>query len=130
MPDDRYYAVLLRAWALVMPTFAEGGGSFPVEEALWCGVPVICSDIPVVREHVERLGAEVLWFDPLDPGALAARLAELERDYAEFRRRAVTQVCTLRRRTWAEVADEYRRVMAAAAAPAAVRTTNGTQVRA
>ena len=118
VPDDRYYAMLRRAWALVMPTLAEGGGSFPVEEALRFGVPVICSDIPVIREHMERLGAHVLWFAPRDPAALASRLAELEGDYPQQKARAVAQVATLRRRSWSDVASEYRDVFAAVA-PAA-----------
>jgi glycosyltransferase involved in cell wall biosynthesis len=118
--DARYYALLARAWALVMPTLAEGGGSFPVEEALWAGVPVVCSDIPVLREHVERLGASVLWFDPRRPDDLAARLAELEAGYADHKARAVSQRALLRRRTWADVADEYWSIFTAAA-PAARR---------
>ena len=109
--DAVYYALLRRAWALVMPTLAEGGGSFPIEEAMWCGVPVVCSDIPVIREHVARLGGEVHWFDPHDPEDLACRLRELERAYPEHRRRAEQQIAALRRRTWGDVAAEYRRVI-------------------
>ena len=115
--DQRYYALLRRAWALVMPTFAEGGGSFPVEEALWFGVPVVCSDIPVLREHMARLGATVLWFDPRDAAALARALQELERDYAAHKARAVRQVQTMRRRAWADVADEYWTILTEVAAP-------------
>ncbi|HEY4329636.1 MAG TPA: hypothetical protein VGN88_07860, partial [Phycisphaerae bacterium] len=31
--DPTYYGILNRAWALIMPTLGEGGGSFPVAEA-------------------------------------------------------------------------------------------------
>lgn len=110
--DDRYYALLHRAWAVVMPTFAEGGGSFPVEEAVRCGVPVICSDIPPIREHMERLGASVLWFDPRRPAELAARLAELAAAYDERKASAVRQVASLHRRSWADAAAEYRSIFA------------------
>ncbi|MFY3742680.1 glycosyltransferase [Anaeromyxobacter sp. Red801] len=110
--DDRAYEQLLdEAWALVMPTLAEGGGSFPVLEALTAGIPVIASDIPVMREMLERTGGQVLWFNPRDPADLAARLAELEAGYPEYRRRAEAQAKTLRLRTWDDVAAEYARLL-------------------
>jgi glycosyltransferase involved in cell wall biosynthesis len=107
VPDEHYYALLDRAWALVMPTLAEGGGSFPVFEALVRGVPVVCSDIPVMREQMHRLNAHVLWFDPADPATLAGRLRELESDYPQHKSRAVSQIQSLCRRTWSQVADDY-----------------------
>jgi glycosyltransferase involved in cell wall biosynthesis len=109
--DPTYYALLDAAWALVMPTLAEGGGSFPVWEALLRGVPVVCSDIPVLREMIGRVGGRVLWFEPRQPGALAARLAELERDYPLVKAGAVAQIVELHDRTWTGVADEYASLM-------------------
>ncbi|GAO03158.1 glycosyltransferase [Anaeromyxobacter sp. PSR-1] len=110
--DDRAYEQLLDgAWALVMPTLAEGGGSFPVLEAMTAGIPVIASDIPVMREMVQRTGGQILWFDPRDPADLAAKLAELEAGYAEYRLRAERQARSLRLRTWADVAGDYARLM-------------------
>lgn len=105
--DREYYPLLRKAWALVMPTLGEGGGSFPVEEALWSGIPVICADIPVLREHMERLGATVQWFDPRVPEELAARLRELHETYDSAIADAQHQRQTLHRRTWSDVADEY-----------------------
>lgn len=57
--------VLQDARALLMPSFAEGYG-MPVNEALEMGVPVICSDLPALRE----VGQDAACFlDPLDgPG--------------------------------------------------------------
>jgi glycosyltransferase involved in cell wall biosynthesis len=110
--DSDYYRLLDQAWALVMPTLAEGGGSFPVWEALLGGIPVICSDIPVMREMVERVGGEVIWFDARDPADLKARLDDLERDYPSIKARALAQVAGLRVRGWREVAADYARVMA------------------
>jgi glycosyltransferase involved in cell wall biosynthesis len=64
-PDARMVALMRGARALLMPTFAEGYG-MPVAEALSVGIPVICSDLPVLRE----VGGEVPdYLDPLDgPG--------------------------------------------------------------
>ncbi len=107
VPDRTYYALLHQAWALVMPTLAEGGGSFPAEEAVRAGIPVISSDIPVMREHMARIGASVLWFDPKSPQSLVDALDELERDYARLSQHAMAQVADLDRRTWMDVAREY-----------------------
>jgi len=33
-----------------MTSLAKGGGSYPVEEVLSVGTPVLCSDIPIMRD--------------------------------------------------------------------------------
>ena len=109
--DASYDALLGGAWALVMPTLAEGGGSFPVWEALLAGVPVVCSDIPVMREMMDRVGGQILWFDPRSERSLVERLDELSSDYDRFKRAAVAQVPGLHRRTWADVGQDYAGIM-------------------
>jgi glycosyltransferase involved in cell wall biosynthesis len=54
------------------PTFAEGFG-LPVLEAMHRGVPVACSDIPVLREVAEPAA---LFFDPRTPHSAAEAIAE------------------------------------------------------
>jgi glycosyltransferase involved in cell wall biosynthesis len=105
--DDTYFRLLNDAWAMVMPTLAEGGGSFPVWEALLQGLPVICSDIPIMREMLDRAGGRVILFNPRDPADLAAKLADLERNYAFHKREAVRQIAGLKERSWKEVAADY-----------------------
>jgi glycosyltransferase involved in cell wall biosynthesis len=114
--DPDYYRILDAAWAVVMPTLAEGGGSFPVWEAMERGVPAVVSDIPVMREMVERAGGEVLWFNPREPSSLARALVELEGAYEHHRARALAQVATMRSRTWEDVASDYARIMGLPAA--------------
>ncbi len=61
--SDREVAALLSgARALLMPSFAEGYG-MPVAEALAMGVPVVCSDLPALREAGGNLPE---FLDPLD----------------------------------------------------------------
>ena len=74
LPDREMVQLTQGACAVLLPSFAEGFG-FPLIEALQLGVPVLCSDIPALRET----GADVAeYFDPLDgPGWRAAIL-----DYA------------------------------------------------
>ncbi len=115
--DAEYFQILDGAWALVMPTLAEGGGSFPVWEAMERGIPAVVSDIPVLREMVERLGGEVLWFDPRSAESLGRVLAALEGDYRRYRARAQEQTKTMKPRTWGDVAADYLRLMTRAENP-------------
>ena len=46
------------ARAVVLPTIAEGCG-LPLLEALWRGVPCVCSDLPVLRENADAGGCVV-----------------------------------------------------------------------
>lgn len=48
--DQQFVGLLESARALVFPTLAEGCG-LPILEALWRGLPFVCSDLPVLREN-------------------------------------------------------------------------------
>lgn len=61
LPDQAMARLLRGARALLLPSFAEGFG-LPVAEALALGVPVLCSDLPALRET----GGDCP--DYLDPG--------------------------------------------------------------
>ena len=69
--DDAELAELRsRARAMAFPTLAEGFG-LPILEAMAEGLPVIASDLPVLREVG---GDAALWFDPLDLDSIADAL--------------------------------------------------------
>jgi glycosyltransferase involved in cell wall biosynthesis len=57
--------------AFVHPAFSEGFGLPPVE-ALARGLPVACSDIPVLREV---MGDDAIFFDPHAPASIAAAVS-------------------------------------------------------
>jgi glycosyltransferase involved in cell wall biosynthesis len=62
LPDADVAALLRGARALLFPSFAEGYG-LPLAEALACGTPAICSDLPALRE----VGGQVPeYLDPVD----------------------------------------------------------------
>lgn len=60
--DRRMHRLLCGARALLLPSFAEGYG-MPVAEALSVGTPVLCSDLPALREAG---GCVPDFLDPLD----------------------------------------------------------------
>lgn len=68
------------AAALALPSLDEGFG-FPVLEALASGVPVLCSDIPALREVG---GDRASYFDPRRGSDLRERLAALWRGETRF----------------------------------------------
>nr|WP_221244375.1 glycosyltransferase family 1 protein [Neoroseomonas alkaliterrae] len=89
LPDADVAALLRGARALLFPSFAEGYG-LPLAEALACGTPAICSDLPALRE----VGGQVPeYLDPVD----GAGWRRMILDYAapESRNRAA-QIARLR----------------------------------
>ncbi|HKR49763.1 MAG TPA: glycosyltransferase family 1 protein [Pseudonocardiaceae bacterium] len=71
LDDADLRCVVAGATALVLPSRDEGFG-LPVLEAMATGVPVVCSDLPALRE----IGGGLATLVPLeDPAALAAALA-------------------------------------------------------
>ena len=102
------------AAALVMASFTEGGGSFPAEEALQAGVPVLCSDIPVMREHLDERSATIGWFDPASVDSIGRALRELAANYP-VRKSSAMAGRDDHRPTWDDVAARYAAVLADAA---------------
>ena len=65
LPDVAVATLVAGACASLYPSFAEGYG-LPVAEALALGVPVVCSDLPELRE----VGRQVPdYLDPRDPAS-------------------------------------------------------------
>lgn len=97
-PGDAVVRNLYRhAKAFVFPSLVEGFG-FPPLEAMAFGVPVVCSDIPVIREVC---GDAVRYAVPSDPASFAdeIRKAVAERDRGHSIRKGKEQVRLYRRET-------------------------------
>lgn len=78
VPDAVLPALYSSALAVAMPAFSEGFG-LPAAEAIACGTPVIATEGGAVSEVVGRAG---LFFDPRNPGDIAAAIAKLTGDPA------------------------------------------------
>jgi len=68
--EGRLEELYAAATVVVTATVMEGFG-LPVLEALGRAVPVVCSDLPVLREVA---GEAALWVDPHEPASIAAGL--------------------------------------------------------
>ena len=80
-PNQNDLNILYRnSLVVIVPSRIEGWG-LPAGEALWCGTPVICSNIPVLNEVCKELA---LYFDPDRPDILANHIQRLFIDL-EFR---------------------------------------------
>lgn len=98
------------AYALVIPTLSEGGGSYPFEEACSAGIPIVCADIPMLREHAAARTAQPIWFDPHSAADVRRALDALVRDYPAHRQ-AARAAMTDPRPTWDAIAGQYAEVM-------------------
>ncbi|MBI4135388.1 glycosyltransferase family 4 protein [Candidatus Uhrbacteria bacterium] len=67
----QYQTLLKNATLLALPSFGEGFG-FPVLEAMAAGVPVVCSDLPVLHEMG---GNAAQYVNPRDPEDIARGIA-------------------------------------------------------
>lgn len=68
--DEELAGLYKNAEAFVFPTLSEGFG-LPGLEAMAAGTPVLCSDIPVLREIY---GDAALYFNPKDPQDIADKI--------------------------------------------------------
>lgn len=94
--DARLAQLLTHARAVLMPSFAEGFG-LPVAEALAAGVPVIASDIPVLRETG---GDAPDYLDPLDGPGWAQAIADHAREDSAMRAAQLRRIAGWRTPGW------------------------------
>ncbi len=74
MISDDALAAMYRDALCLLNTSLDEGFCLPILEAHSRGIPVVCSDIPVLREVA---GDGALYFNPVDPAALAETLSKM-----------------------------------------------------
>jgi glycosyltransferase involved in cell wall biosynthesis len=108
--DRRQLAALYRgAFATLVPSLYEQA-SYQIAEALQAGCPVACARIPPFLEQCRPLGKAMLYFDPLDAGAIARAVLTIRDDRDAMIRRQERASRALWQRTWKQVAAEWLRV--------------------
>ena len=78
LSSDGVIAAYAQADALLFLSLSESYG-FPLVEAIWAGLPIVCPDLPYART---LCGDQALYFAPQDPASLIAAIAELQRRLA------------------------------------------------
>ncbi|MFN8223073.1 MAG: glycosyltransferase family 1 protein [Gaiellales bacterium] len=96
--DPELAALYRGARCLVFPSLYEGFG-IPVLEAMACGTPVVTSD---AGGTAEVAGTAAVLVDPLHPEAVAAGIAEAERDRDQLVERGLERAASF---TWKASAD-------------------------
>jgi glycosyltransferase involved in cell wall biosynthesis len=92
---------------MVQTTLYEAG-SFPMWEAMTVHKPVAISRVPPIVEQVERLGATVELFNPLDPEDVAGALARLwDGSKATAPEALEHNAAATAARSWDDVAGDY-----------------------
>jgi hypothetical protein len=111
-PPDSYVSEaekdrLLRTCRAVVHASRFEGFGLPVLEALAYGAPVVCADLPPLRE----LAGDVPWFvDPADAASIAAGLTAITDDRRERSRQATEGPLRAARMTPEAVADAWLRL--------------------
>ena len=86
VPYSEISVLYTQSDAFIFPSLVESFGH-PLVEAMASGLPVIASDIPV---HREVCGEAALYFNPLDPEALADVVTQIRGNSALRMRMAIT----------------------------------------
>lgn len=110
VPDARCLELLKAATVFLAPSKGEGFDLPPVE-AMACGVPVICSDIPVHREILDNCA---IFFPSQSAGKLADCIRTMVQDRSQRRRLQENGKALAKTFTWEEtacrIADVYRAI--------------------
>lgn len=105
-PDEELAVLYTQAEAFVFPTLSEGFG-LPGLEAMACGCPVVCSDIPVLREVY---GEAAEYFDPYDISDMAEKIKRVTGDQATKDRLRNDGLEQVKKYSWAKMAKETLKV--------------------
>jgi glycosyltransferase involved in cell wall biosynthesis len=105
----RKVEILRRSWAVVCPSLKEGWGLTNIE-ANACGTPVVCADVPGLRDSA-RDGESALLYPYGDIAALAERLKRLISDNDLRERLALGGIQWAENFHWEESARETELIL-------------------
>ncbi len=100
MPHNQLVPVMQQARLFVFPSLYESFGIPPIE-AMQSGTPVVCSDLPILKEI---LGNAALYADPKDPQVFAQACATLLNDDQKWTEHVQRGYAQAKRYTWEQCA--------------------------
>jgi len=106
VPDEDLAVLYRQAEAFVFPPLLEGFG-LPGLEAMSVGCPVLCSNIPVLREVY---GEAALYFDPLNPEEMAKKMVEVIDQKGKRDKMAEKGKRQAEKYSWSKMAKEILKV--------------------
>lgn len=107
VPAQTLAALYHCADLVVNPTIYEGGFPFTFSEGMSVGTPSIMSDIPQVREVLEKVDLEEIIFDPYDWRSIADKIEWALSDLEGLYKKELTLYREMEKRTYSVVAAEY-----------------------
>jgi glycosyltransferase involved in cell wall biosynthesis len=104
--DEQLALLYQNAQAFVFPTLSEGFG-LPGLEAMSLGCPVLCSDIPVLKEIY---GQAAEYFDPSKPKDIAQKIVDFEKNNNRKKELIEKGYALLKKYSWQKMASETLKV--------------------
>ncbi len=111
VPDEDLVLLYQQAEAFVFPSLSEGFG-LPGLEAMATGLPVVCSNIPVLREIY---GEAAEYFNPLDAKDMAEKIKEVTSNTKTRERLIENGFKQVKKYSWRKMAKETLEVYARSA---------------
>lgn len=108
MGDEEMDALLCRSRALLFPSFAEGWG-MPAVEAMAMGVPVVCSDVPELREATQGIAD---YIDPLDGLGWMEAVVDYADDASQRRAAAAERLTRYEVPLWSDAFEAFDAIIA------------------
>jgi len=94
------------AYATAVPSLYEQG-SFPLYESLSFECPILASDIPALREQLQALGNDAIFFDPHSAESFARSVLQIEQNRQGIISRQLAGFERMKQRSWDDAAKEW-----------------------
>lgn len=110
-------ALYRHAFATAVPSLYEQG-SFPLMESLGFGCPILSSDIPSLREQLQAMQDDAMFFDPHSIDSFVAAVRRLQLDRSGSLAKQLSGFERMKQRSWEDVAGQWCEVFQQAIDPA------------
>lgn len=84
LPNENISYLYHNCYAVIAPTLWEAA-SGAVLEATYCGKPVLCSDVPPLKDFASYFNLNLMFFDPLKIEDIAYKILEFYNNYENMK---------------------------------------------